>query len=372
MIVGPYDVVPETLAGLALNAADSWRVLLTGLPRAPETTPAELAAGALRRNAREVLRAGEGHFRFAWIADFGKALTGAWDVLGAGYLGGQIEAMTRESARLGRVPSCFRAGRGFDMPWHRGDGLPWLVFSHAELARRRGRPPDGAQRRALRDLLDRYEAEWLEDGLLSERMTGDWVDTVRRPSSTYNNLCVLTMLRRAPELGLKPRTDADAFADRLLKERWRGDHFRDHARTDALGVDAAVVALYLRSYPPEILAAAADRLESLRLDEPWPMKVVAAPYDPRTVPWLTRLAPGYHRAHWLHLGLMWLNGRRKLGRDVARGRAAVETLFLRHGVVPEAVEADGSPYRSFFLSCERGLTMAAGQYLELVARPPAA
>ena len=366
MIVGPYDVTPEMFAGLALNAADSWRVGLFGLPRGPQTTPAEIAAAALRRNARAVLRAGEGHFHFLWTADFGKTLTGAWETLGVDYLAGQIEFMTRQSARLGRVPSCFRAARGFDMPWHRGDGLPWLVFAHAELAPRRGRGPDDKSRRALQDLLDRYEAEWLSDGLLSERMAGDWVDTIRRPSSTYNNVCVLMMLRRAPELGLKTRANADEFSERLLQDRWRGDHFRDHARTEALSVDAAVLALYLQSFPRDVLTAAADRLEALRLDEPWPMRVSAQAYDPRTVPLLTRLAPGYHRAHWLHLGLMWLNGRRKLGRDAARGRAAVEALIARHGVVPEAVEADGRPYRSFFISCERALTMAAGQYLELI------
>lgn len=368
MIVGPYDVGPELFWSLALNASDSWRVCLAGLPRSPERAPAELAAGALRRNARGVLWAGAGHFRFMWVADFAKALTGAWGVLGVDYLGGLIDFMTLESSRLGRVPTCFRAGRGFDMPWHRGDGLPWLVFCQAELAKRRGRVPDGASLRSLQRLLDSYEAEWLEDGLVSERMTGDWVDTIRRPSSTYNNLCVLMMLRRAPELGLKPRTDPDAFAARLLEDRWRGDRFRDHARTEAFSVDSAALALYLGSFPREILSAAADSLEALRLDEPWPMRVSAGPYDPRTVPLLTRLAPGYHRAHWLHLGLMWLNGRRRLGRDASRGRAAVESLMLRHGTVPEAVEADGSPYRSFFIACERGLSMAAGQYLELVGR----
>lgn len=367
MIVGPYDVTPEMLAGLALNAADSWRVNLLGLRRSAESSPREIAAASLRRNAREVLWAGEGHFRFLWIADFGKALTGAWDVLGADYLGVQIEKITHESDRLGRVPSCFRSGRGFDMPWHRGDGLPWLIFSHAELAKRKNRAPDEPFRRSLQGLIDRYEAQWLPPGrLLSEDMRGDWVDTIRRPSSTYNNLCVLMMLRRAPELGLRTRADAGAFASLLLKDRWRGDHFRDDARTDRLSVDAAVLALYLRSFPDDVLSAAAGRLAALRLDEPWPMRVSAEGYDPSAVPLLTRLAPGYHRAHWLHLGLMWLNGLRKLGRDVARGRAAVEALIARHGAVPEAVEADGSPYRSFFISCERGLTMAAGQYLELI------
>ncbi len=368
MRVGPYDATPEMFAALALNAWDSWRVLLRGgLPPGPGKTPAEIAAVALRRNAGTVLAAGAGHFRFLWVADFGKSLSGAWGTLGTEYLAGQIERITDESARLGRVPSCLRAARGFDMPWHRGDGLPWLVFSHAELARRRGRGPDEGRRRALQGLLERYEARWVEPGgLLSEEMAGDWVDTVRRPSSTYNNLCVLMMLRRAPELGLRSRTDPDAFAAALLKDRWRGDFFRDHARTEALSVDAVVAALYLGSFPRAVLEPAAARLEALRLDEPYPMLCAAGDYDPRSVPLLTILASGYHRARWLHLGLMWLNGLKRLGRDASRGRAAAESLFLRHRAVPEAVTDDGAPYRSFFLSCENGLTMAAGQYLELI------
>lgn len=366
MIVGPYDVTPEMALSLALLAADSWRVILFGLPRAPEKTPAELAAGVLRRNAGPVLRAGEGHFRFLWIADFGKALAGAWATLGVDYLAGQIERVTRESGRLGRVPSCLRAGRGFDMPWHRGDGLPWLVYAHSELARRRGRGPDGGQAAILRRLLDRYESDWIEDGLVSRRMAGDWVDTIRRPSSTYNNVCVLMMLRRAAELGLRTRHGADAFAARLVEDRWRGDHFRDDADSASVSVDGAVLACYLRAFDRPLLDAAADGLAALGLDRPWPMRCAARAYDPSAVPLLTRLAPGYHRAHWLHLGTMWLNALKKLGRDVSAGRAAVEELMLRHGGVPEVVEPDGRPYTSPFISCERGLTMAAGQYLELI------
>lgn len=368
MIAGPYDLTPELFYTAAVQTLDSWRVILLGVERAPGGgTPAEIAAGVLRRNAGPVLRAGHGHFWPMWPSDFGKAFAGAWDVLGEDYLRGQAALMTRESARLGRVTSCFRPGRGFDMPWWRGDNLPWLVWSWAEITEHAGRGPDADQLAALQGLLDDYEGRHLEPGgLVSRRVTGDWVDTIRRPSSTYNNLCALMLLSRATEIGLKPRTDAEAFAGRLLADRWRGDHFRDHADTEALSVDAAVAALYLRSYGPEILNKAADRLAAEKLDEPWPMRCAAGEYDPATVPWLTRLAGGYHRAHWLHLGLMWLNGLKKLGRDTAKGRAAVEALIERHGHVLEAVNADGTPYTSFFISCERGLTMAAGQYLELI------
>lgn len=368
MIVGPYDLGPELVYTVVVQTLDSWRVILGGVERAPGGgTPAEIAAGVLRRNAGPVLRAGHGHFWPMWPSDFGKTFAGAWSVLGEDYLRGQAALMTRESARLGRVTSCFRPGRGFDMPWWRGDNLPWLIWCWAEIRARSGRGPDAEQSAALAALLADYERRHLEPGgLVSRRVTGDWVDTIRRPSSTYNNLCVLMMLRRAAELGLAPATDADAFAARLLEDRWRGTHFRDHADTEALSVDSAVAALYLRSYGPEVLGPAADRLAAERLDEPWPMRCAAGEYDPRTVPLATRLAPGYHRAHWLHLGLMWLNGLRKLGRDASRGRRAVEELIRRHGQVLEAVNADGSPYRSFFISCERGLSMAAGQYLELI------
>ncbi len=374
MILGPYDLTPELFYTLVVQTLDSWRVIVYGVERAPEGgTPAEIAKGVLRRNAGPVLRAGHGHFWPMWPSDFAKALAGAWGTLGEEYLRGQTALMTRHSARLGRVTSCFREGRGFDMPWWRGDNLPWLIYCWAEIKARSGRGPDAEQTAALAGLLADYEGRWLEPGgLLSRRVTGDWVDTIRRPSSTYNNLCVLMMLRRAPEIGLEPKTDADAFSKRLLEDRWRGDHFRDHADTEAMSVDGAVVALYLGSFGPDILGKAADRLAAEKLDEPWPMRCSTGEYDPSTVPWVTRLAPGYHRAHWLHLGSMWLNGLRKLGRDTNKGRAAVSALIERYGHVLEAVNADGTPYESFFISCERGLSMAAGQYLELIeAKGPA-
>jgi hypothetical protein len=364
--LGPYAVTFEAPYSVALNALDAWRVIAFGIPRAPGETPAEIAGGVLRRNAGPVLYAGEGHFRFMWVSDFAKSLRGAWDVLGADYLGAQIDLMTRESARLGCVPSCFTSLHGFDMPWPRGDSLPWLVFAHAERFRRAGVRPGVA----LQGLFDEYEATHFEDGLISPGITGDWADTVRRPSSTYNNLCALMALREARALGLKTRHDADEFSRRLLEDRWRGDRFRDHAATEALSVDSAVLALYLGLFDRAILERAADRIVAERLDEPWPIRCAAAPHDGATLPPLTRLVGGYHRSAWLHLGAMWLNGLKRLGRDAGPGRAKIESLIARHGHVLEAVNDDGSPYVSPVLACERGLTMAAGQYLELAADGP--
>lgn len=367
MRLGPYEVLPETALGVWLNLADSLRTIALGWPR-KTGSPADMARETLRDNARAVLHAGTGHFRFMWAADFGKTVRGAWDTLGPDYLGGLIDRMTDESSRHGYVTTCFRESRGFDMPWPRADGLPWLVFAHEERRRRAGRVPGAARLQALQALIDRYEDAHIEDGLIAASVTGDWVDTVRRPSSTYNNLCCLMMLRLAPGLGLRTRHDADAFEKALVASRWRAQGFL----TDAHGVetpsaDAAVLALYLGLLDAPRREALAVWLESGGLLDPVPMRC-AAGRSGAHVPPLTRLTGGYHLSRWLHLGLMALNGLRRHGRDVSARREAVERVFRRHGQVVEAVHDDGRPYLSLFLSCERGLSMAAGQYLELMER----
>lgn len=364
MKAGPYEVLPETLLGLWLNLADSARTAVLGWPRKPGS-PAAIAAETLRDNARGVLYAGTGHFRFMWAADFGKTVRGAWDVLGPDYLGGLIDKMTDESFRHGYVTTCFRESRGFDMPWPRADGLPWLVFAHEERRIRSGRAPDAVRLKALQSLLDHHEATHFEDGLIAPSITGDWVDTVRRPSSTYNNLCALMMLRLAPRLGLKTRHDPAAFEKALLASRWRAQGFlTDSHGVETPSADAAVLALYLGLLEPPYREALAVWLEGSGLLDPIPMTCAAGRSDAH-VPLLTRLTGGYHLSRWLHLGLMALNGLRRQGRDVSARRQAVERVIQRHGQVVEAVHDDGRPYLSLFLSCERGLSMAAGQYLEL-------
>jgi hypothetical protein len=50
---------------------------------------------------------------------------------------------------------------------------------------------------------------------------------------------------------------------------------------------------------------------------------------------------------------------------VSRYKAALDDLIMRFGNVVEAFDSEGRPYRTFFHSSEVGLTMAAGQYIEL-------
>lgn len=368
MKLGPYAVHPESVAALALNFIDSQRLRFGGIPALPGATPREIAAEVLRTNARGVLWAGTGHFRFMWPSDFGKALRGSLQVLPRPYLRGLIAYMARESARLGRVTSCFTPRRGFDMPYYRADNLPWLAYSVDEFVRATGDAALADEvRPALQGLLDAYETELLAGGLLPLSMTGDWVDTILRPSSTYNNLCALMLLRRCPSLGLRARTDAGRFQEALWKDRWRGDRFTDFAGTEAEGVDAGVVALYLDLLDAPSRARLAERLEAGDLVRPFPMRVHAEDYDRALMPFFTRLSPRYHSLIWIHLGMMYLNGLKRAGRDCSAPRRSIEALILESRNVLEVYDRQGRPYSTFWHSTEAGLSMAAGQYLELTA-----
>lgn len=361
MKLGPYAVTLEGPLSLCINALDSARVNLFGFPRLPGASPREIAERSLRDNARAVLHAGSGHFKFMWVSDFAKALRGAWGVLGPEYLGRQIDYMTEESARLGRVPSCFTPRHGFDMPWHRGDNLPWLIFCHAS----RGSVSD-RHREILQRLLDDYEENSMRDGLVSPEVTGDWADTVLRPSSTYNNVCALFMLKWAHTLGLKTRHDPAVMERALLRSRLRGDALLDYLGAETLSVDGAVAALYLDVFEPDVQKLLIKGLEKSGLADPLPIRVAPAKHDPRIVPVLTNFTPSYHTSVWLHLGLMYLNGLKRNKQDIKERLARIEQVIMRHGQVLEAVDDKGDPYRTPFLSCERGLSMACGQYLELL------
>ncbi|MCX5790493.1 MAG: hypothetical protein NTX64_18630 [Elusimicrobia bacterium] len=363
----PYAVTAEGIAAIGINFMDAMRVHLRGIPRLDTKDPAEMARRTLRANAHGVLYAGTGHFWFMWVSDFGKALRGALKTLEPAYLRRLIAYMARESDRQGRVTSCFTSRRGFDMPYYRGDNLPWLAHSVAEYARATGdKSLIEETRPALQRLLDSFEGTHFRGGLIRPDITGDWMDTILRPSSTYNNLCALHLLNLAPELGLTRRTDPRGFEQRLINERWKGDHFTDYAATKAFGVDAGALALYLELFDARLRERILAGLEKGGFAEPIPMRVSAGEYDRALMPLFTRLTPLYHSSVWLHLGLMYLNGAKRAGRDVSKGRAAVEEIFTRYGHIVECVLPDGRLYSTFVHATDYGLSMAAGQYLELV------
>lgn len=360
MRVGPYALTHETILGLLLNPWDSLGIRLAGIPRIPGETPADIAREILRRNSHGVLYAGTGHFRFMWVSDFGKALSGARAALSPEYLRSCADLMIRYSLAQGHVTSCFTASRGFDMPYDRGDNLPWLLYCARELGLA------DAHRTDLQELFDVWEGSHFEDGLISPRITGDWMDTLLRPSSTYNNVCALLALTIAPQLGLKTKHEAAGLEAALLKDRWRGDYFTDYAGTEDWSVDAAVYALYFGLFDKNIREAAASKLEKSGLAEPYPIRCAPRDYDVKLMPPFTRLSPRYHSVIWLHLGYMYLNGLKKLGRDVSAQTKKLESLIMRYHNVLETLEPSGEPYRTFLHSTEHGFSMASGQYLELI------
>ena len=335
----------------------------------PGHTAKDIAIAVLQKNAKKVLHAGQGHFRYMWVTDFGKCLPGAYLALSNEYIEHLIEEMIECSAKMGYVPTCFvwRGNlRGFDMPYARADNLPWLMHAIRVHCERTGsRELVAKYGKALRQLISKWEAEHLQDGLVARSIKGDWMDTVLRPSSTYNNLCALYMFQTAGLLGIPCQTDPKAFEARILKDRWRGDHFIDFADTDRPSVDAAVLTLYLELFNAKVRHAAADWLEQSGLTKSLPIHAAADPYPQKMLSLVARVSPQYHSSVWLHLGAMYINGLHKLGRKEATGyRRAFEDLIVRHGNVLETLNPVGRHYKTTLHATEYGLSMAAGQYLE--------
>jgi glycogen debranching enzyme len=351
---------------LARHVTDSVRVRARGIPALPGDNPVEIAREVLRRNARSVLWAGSGHFRFMWVSDFGKALRGAQKVLPLAYLRDRIDGMITESRRLGRVPSCFGRLRGFDAPYWRGDNLPWLMISAAEYARWTGTGLWKSQAKALQWLLDDYCGRHFNDGLLDDAVTGDWMDTILRPSSTYNNICALKMLQDAAALGLKTPMEPKALEHEIMRVRWRGDHFIDCAEGQDMGVDAGVFTLYFGLFKKETRLAIIRRIEREKAAKPIPIKANLERHQERYMPPLTKLTPDYHNVVWLHLGLVFLNGLKKEGLDYSAYKSVVDGVVMRHRNFIETLRPSGRIYSTWAHSTEYGLSMAAGQYLELV------
>jgi hypothetical protein len=130
-------------------------------------------------------------------------------------------------------------------------------------------------------------------------------------------------------------------------------------------VDAAVIALYLGLFDAGLRGAMIEHIEREGYARPYPIRCAPAPYDTALLSPLARLTAEYHSSIWLHLGFMYLNGLKRAGRDVSERKAEMEGLIMRYRNMIESVGPDGRPYQTPFFSCETGLSMCAGQYLEL-------
>lgn len=368
MRLGHYALDPEGLRTLLAIAADRRRVARHGIPRLDGSTPEEIARLALQRNAGDVLSAGGGHFRAMWTADTGKAFRGAMRALPRDYLAGLVDRMVATSARVGRVPTAWTPRAHHDLPWPRADNAPWLLHMVDALA------DDELLARREADI-ERLYAMWFAKhvdaatGLLKREVRGDWMDTVPRESSTYNNLCALHAYRIVERLGLKsaPSPYREAV-DALVQQRWNGSYLRAHAAaSDYLAADAVVPALYLDVMPAWAQRRMAQTLVDSELVRPVPLRARVGRPERSRLPALTRLAAGYHATIWLHLGLMMCVGLKRLDMRWREHAAAIEATVHEHGTFLETLGLEGRPYVRRFLATEYHFSMSAGPYLELVA-----
>lgn len=318
MKIGPYALSAEGIPSALLNALDSLRLRLRGAPGLPGDTPVEIANEVLKRNARKVLHAGSGHFWFMRVADFALALRGAEKTLSPSYLRGLIEYMIRQSMAKGAVPSCYTALHGFNMPQERADSLPFLIYSVAEYGRWVG------DKRLFEE--NENSLQWLL-GEYERRM-----ETALKASSIAAHLCALELLLLGRELGLKVKTDPSAFAAAVLESRWREDRFSD--RTGNEDWEAGALALYFQLFDKGLRQSLIKRFET---------------------------------AHWAkpHLILIALNGLKKSGVDVSAHKARMDALVMKHRQFIEELDENEKPRQALLRGSEYGLTLAAGQYLEL-------
>ncbi|MHB8585958.1 MAG: hypothetical protein ACYDDF_09030 [Thermoplasmatota archaeon] len=369
MRFGRYTVTVEAVAAMRRLRQDARRIRRDGVPAIDGATVEAKARAVLRANAKPLmLRAGAGHFHAMWVADMGVAFVGALRELPREYLRSLLERIIATGAPRGEIPTCFDENGAYDLPWERADTLPWLLWAVEKL-------DDRAFVTRHHDALAALYAGWVgrtidpATALVRETMTGDWVDTVPRPSSTYNNVCAIYAHLAVGRLGIDtPHGLEDEAARALIAQRWTGTHLRDHTKAGPyLSADANVLPAYLGVLPAWLQKRAITTLEESALVKPVPMRAREGRHAVRDLPLLSRLVPSYHSTIWLHLGLVHTNALRQLGMPYRHHVTEFEVTVLRHGNLLETLDGDGEPHITTFLATEYGFTMSAGQYLEAIA-----
>lgn len=326
----------------------------------------DIAAQVLRTNsASGILVSGMGHFQTAmWTVDSALGLRGSKNILSRKLWSVWISRMINESAQKSFVPSCFTKNSSADAPWPRVDNLPALLFMADELHLVARYKP------ALTRLIAAYCQNYFQDDFIDTGRAGDWQDTIHRPSSAWAQLWGLCMLQIAEKHGLPTPIPASRFADKIIQAYWLpAGGFKNHSGHTDLGFDGSILALYLGLYPAKH-SAIIRRLQAVGISRPYP--VPAAPGDyldttPHLVPPLTRLtARNYHGTTvWPHLGAMYAVGLAKNGllKEARQIHTKLSGIINHFGNVPESLTPQGHAY-SHILTCEWGLTMGAGLFLE--------
>lgn len=367
----PYSISKGTLSLATRILVDTVRVSILGLPALPGRTPQKIAANVIRQNYRDgILWVGSGHFHFMWTNDFAISLRGAETVLTTIQIRRAIEHMIIASRRLGYVPTSYTSSYGFDAPTRRGDSFPSLLYAVWEYTRwSRDTSLIKEHRNTLQTFLDHYEASSFgPDGLIRLNIMRDWVDTINRPSSTWNNIWALKILTIAPRLGLKTKQSPRSLAQKILTSRWKNNHLVDHGRTDQPSTDGALLAIYFDLFDKTVQRNIMKQLEKQRELSPIPLRANAYIHSNEFIPFLTTITTSHYHdtVIWPFLGFMYVNARKKLGLEYKKDLAIMETMMMKFHNTPETLRPDGKGIYLNVLSTESGFTMTAGQYLEVL------
>lgn len=347
---------------------DTIRIRFRGVPKINGKDLNEIARFILKKNLNDgILFSGFGHYKLMWVADLGMAFRGLYLVAGKEQIKLVLERILNTVSKHKKAFSCYRFNRGSDIPFERVDSLPWIIYCLYEHGTLSG--DNGLLRKykpQLQILLEKFERDYLDkNGMVKRSATGDWMDTVKRPSSTWNNLCVLKMLTLAKKMRFQVKTEIKTLEKKLLADRFKNNNLVDYHGTSQPGIDGMILAVYFELFNKAIRHKISDSLEKMNIFHPYPVRASIAKYPSSFIPIVTTLtAHGFHeKAHWPHLGLMFLNGLSKINRRSDRHFENLVTLFTKYGNFLETVSGKGTVLKTF-LSTEYGFSMTAGQFLE--------
>lgn len=370
--LGTYVIHRETLSTTLRALWDNLGVRIFGVPRLRYSSLPKLARAVLRRNIQRnrLVLAGWGHFRLMWVADTAIAFEGLRHVSSKRTIRQIIQHIIDASWKRGFVTAGFSLTRAIDIPYQRGDSLPWLLYMCDKYATwYNDRALIAKNRAKLQTFIAAYEKQTIGDnGMVRSSIRGDWADTIRRPSSAWNNIMALFTLRFAKKYRFQLTRLPKNFEELLLTNRLSGDYLLDHEGSVLPSVDGTILALYLGVFTKTVRRRLAKHLAKT-MPAVFPSVATAEQFPKALLTRVARIfAPGYHTsASWLHLGLMMVNGYKKLGLKHKKELKKIEELVEKYGNFIETVNQKGEIFKSTIAS-EYGFTMSAGQYLEAVKK----
>jgi hypothetical protein len=348
---------------------------LVGIPAVIASDVPEMARKIIKENAKDVFIAGKTHFNYMWITDMAVAFKGIKKVLPHSYLRKQLQRIIDKSCILGYVPTCYSKTKNFNMPFKRQDNFPSLIHALYYLDKEPNvkEDPDLEEvcsfiknKENIKSLYEKYMQNYydFDNNLLRQDAIHDWMDTIKRPSSTFSNLFLLNMFKQYEEL-FKENTPYKECEKALLEKRWNGEYFIDYDNCGSyLCADANVPALYFNLFSRQIQDKICDCIESSELLSPVPMKTRQGEYECTFIAVLW--AKNYHSLIWPHLGLMYLNGLKRMHRPYEAHLKRFEKNALEYKNFLEVLDMKAKPFSAPFFVTEHSFSMAAGQYLELI------